>query len=216
MPTLASSHANAPDIATHSATNARENIASDQPNLPGVLVGSATSAENVAHTRGHLKSLGVTARSATDTGDKAGGRTDSQGVLAHPADALKLTIRIPALSTIRESGALMEDEPDPDEEISNGRRTFCPIEHREAVVEMMERHFCAHPLIPGYSSPTPEGIKSWAVKQVYDFCVSHDLPNLWAYLWENWYRRGRWELWARSGNPTEIPRLKTTMLVEGQ
>jgi hypothetical protein len=57
---------------------------------------------------------------------------------------------------------------------------------------------------------------TWAVKQMYEFCVLHNLPNLWAYLWENWYRRGRWELWARSGNPTEIPRLKTTMLVEGQ
>ena len=81
---------------------------------------------------------------------------------------------------------------------------------------MMERHLCAHPLIPGYSAPTPEGIKAWAVKQSYEFCVLHDLPNLWAYLWENWYRRGRWELWARSANPMEIPRLKTTMFVEGQ
>ena len=81
---------------------------------------------------------------------------------------------------------------------------------------MMERHFCAHPLIPGYSAPTPEGIKAWAVKQAYEFCVLHDLPNLWAYLWVNWYRSGRWELWARSGNANEIPRLKTTMFVEGQ
>jgi len=81
---------------------------------------------------------------------------------------------------------------------------------------MMERHFCAHPLIPGYSAPTPEGIKSWAVKQMYGFCVHNDLPNLWAYLWENWYRHGRWELWARSGEPREIPHLKTTMFVEGQ
>jgi hypothetical protein len=80
----------------------------------------------------------------------------------------------------------------------------------------MEWHFCAHPLIPGYSAPTPEGIKAWAVKQAYEFCVLRDLPNLWAYLWENWYRHGRWELWARSGNPREIPRLKTTMLVEAQ
>ena len=81
---------------------------------------------------------------------------------------------------------------------------------------MMEHHFCAHPLIPGYSAPTPDGIKAWAVKQMYEFCTIRELPNLWAYLWENWYRRGRWELWARSGNPGEIPRLKTTMLVEAQ
>ncbi|KAJ6542145.1 hypothetical protein DFH09DRAFT_848348, partial [Mycena vulgaris] len=35
----------------------------------------------------------------------------------------------------------------------------------------------------------------------------------WTYLWENWYRPGRWELWARSQHP-EIPRLKPTMMVE--
>lgn len=132
-----------------------------------------------------------------------------------PTDNSKLTIRIPPLSTIRETRPI-EAEPDPDEETTPGRRTFCPIEYRAAVVELMERHFCAHPLIPGYSAPTPEGIKAWAVKQAYDFCVLHELPNLWAYLWENWYRRGRWELWARSGNPKEIPRLKTMMFVEGQ
>ena len=51
---------------------------------------------------------------------------------------------------------------------------------------------------------------------MYEFCVLRKLSNLWAYLWENWYRRGRWELWARSTDPREIPQLKTTMLVEGQ
>ena len=81
---------------------------------------------------------------------------------------------------------------------------------------MIERHFCVHPLLPRYSTPTPEGIKTWAVKQMYGFCVLYELPNLWAYLWENWYWRGQWELWARSGNPKEVSHLKTTMLVEGQ
>jgi hypothetical protein len=137
-------------------------------------------------------------------------------VAASSANTTKLTIRIPAPSTIHHSGPVTENEPDADEEMMNKRRTFCPVEHRDAVIEMMERHFCMHPLIPGYSAPTPEGIKAWAVKQTYEFCVLHDLRNLWAYLWENWYRRGRWELWARSGNPREIPCLKTTMLVEAQ
>ncbi|KAH8985839.1 hypothetical protein EDB86DRAFT_2832928 [Lactarius hatsudake] len=140
----------------------------------------------------------------------AGGRQEA-GV--EPTASSKLTIRIPASWRYRRAESIAEDEPD--EETTSGRRTFCPIEYREAVVDMMERHFCAHPLIPGYSAPTPEGIKAWAVKQMYSLCVRHDLPNLWAYLWENWYRRGRWELWARSGEPREIPRLKTTMFVEG-
>ena len=141
---------------------------------------------------------------------------EALGVSACSTNATKLTIRIPVPSTVREANLHNENEPDADEEITAGRHTFCPIEHRDTIVEIMERHFCTHPLIPGYSAPTPEGIKAWAVKQSYEFCILHDLPNLWAYLWENWYRRGRWELWARSANPREIPRLKTTMFVEGQ
>jgi hypothetical protein len=94
-------------------------------------------------------------------------------------------------------------------------RTFCPLEHRDPILIIMERHFCAHPLIPGYSHPSAQGIREWAVKQIYAYCVKHDLREAWAYLWENWYRINRWKLWARSMHP-EIPRLKTTMLLESQ
>ena len=121
-----------------------------------------------------------------------------------------LTIRIPPSSTICEAAE------EPDDDLTSGRHSFCPMELRAVVVDIMEQHFCAHPLIPGYSMPTPDGIKAWAVKQIYEFCHRRDLPNLWAYLWENWYRRGRWELWAQCGAPKEIPRLKTTMIVEAQ
>jgi hypothetical protein len=126
-----------------------------------------------------------------------------------------LMIRIPAPSTVHRISAESSTENDLDE-MRNSRHTFCPTEHREDVINMMEQHLCAHPLIPGYSAPTPEAIKAWAVRQAYEFCAHHDLPNLWAYLWENWYREGRWELWARCMNPQEIPRLKTTMFVEAQ
>lgn len=34
------------------------------------------------------------------------------------------------------------------------------------IVDMMEQHFCAHPLIPGYLAPSPEGIKEWAVGEL--------------------------------------------------
>ncbi len=126
---------------------------------------------------------------------------------------LKLTIRIPGLSSRNHH---VEPEDESEDDTANGQRTFCPIEYCDTIVSMMERHFCAHPLIPGYSAPIPEGIKSWAVKQVYEYCVHNDLPNLWAYLWENWYRCGRWELWAWSTNAEEIPHLKMTMFIEGQ
>ncbi|KAJ7661459.1 hypothetical protein DFH06DRAFT_1268903 [Mycena polygramma] len=111
------------------------------------------------------------------------------------------------------SAAAPMDVDEENEEEEGAQRIFCPVELREDIVSMMERHLNAHPLIPGYSHPSPEGIREWAVKQMYTFCVNNDLPEVWAYLWENWYRRGRWELWARAEHP-EIPRLKTTMMVE--
>ena len=94
-------------------------------------------------------------------------------------------------------------------------RTFCPLEYCDDIINMMEQHFCAHPLIPGYSHPSPQGIREWAVKQMYEFCVKHHLYEAWAYLWENWYRNGQWKLWAHSVH-AEIPRLKTTMILESQ
>ncbi|KAF7349473.1 SWIM-type domain-containing protein [Mycena sanguinolenta] len=109
------------------------------------------------------------------------------------------------------TAAPTNSESDSDEE--NGKRTFCPPECREPIITAMENHLNAHPLIPGFCHPSPAGIREWAVKQMYTYCFENDLPEAWAYLWENWYRRGRWELWARSEHP-QIPRLKTTMMVE--
>lgn len=77
---------------------------------------------------------------------------------------------------------------------------------------MMEAHLCAHPLIPG-SYPSAEGINEWSVKQMYQFCFQMKMLETWAYLWENWYRKGHWELWAYSCH-TEIPILKTTIILE--
>ncbi|KAF7333854.1 SWIM-type domain-containing protein [Mycena venus] len=118
----------------------------------------------------------------------------------------------PELCAENNMSTTMEVDKENDNE-ENGKRTFCPSEFREPIITSMERHLNAHPLIPGYSHPSPEGIREWAVKQMYTFCFDNDLPEAWAYLWENWYRSGRWELWARSGHP-QIPRLKTTMMVE--
>lgn len=118
----------------------------------------------------------------------------------HTTEGTKLTERL----MIRIPAQVQEQEP-----------SFCPEEFHALVIELLDRHFCAHPLIPGYSAPSREGIKAWAVKQMYDFCKQNRLPNLWAYLWENWYRKGRWELWARTNHPN-IPRLRTTMIVESQ
>jgi hypothetical protein len=107
------------------------------------------------------------------------------------------------------------EPPSPEPEEVDARRTFCPLENRQPIIDMMENHYCAHPLIPGYSHPSAAGIRYWAVKQMYEYCVDHDLREAWAYLWENWYRSGRWEIWARSAHDM-IPTLKTTMVMESQ
>ncbi|KAL0564139.1 hypothetical protein V5O48_017915 [Marasmius crinis-equi] len=112
-----------------------------------------------------------------------------------------LKIRIPAL---RPTQVVAPEEP---------KRVFCPQELREPVLAKVMEHRNAHPLLPGKSAPTAEGIYSWAVKKMYQFCKDEDLPEMWAYLWENWYRPERWKLWARSVVP-EIPRLNTTMIME--
>jgi hypothetical protein len=104
---------------------------------------------------------------------------------------------------------------DDDDDEMEGRRTFFPPLYREAIINMMERHYCAHPSIPGSSPPDPKLIKRWAVQRMYNFCVKHEWPEVWVYLWENWYRTGRWELWARSAHKL-IPVLKTTMILESQ
>lgn len=128
-------------------------------------------------------------------------------------------LRLPAAqptTTTPGSEEAIDKEVSTDEGNKTGsRRTFCPAEYRETIIDMMEKHYCAHPSIPGYAAPDGGAIRRWAVRQIYDFCVTHGLAEVWAYLWENWYRKGRWELWARSAHDL-IPILKTTMILESQ
>ncbi|KAJ7238382.1 hypothetical protein C8J57DRAFT_1566088 [Mycena rebaudengoi] len=123
------------------------------------------------------------------------------------------TAKKTAAGTARGGDADTSESDEDGGEDTRHRHTFCPARLREPIINMMEKHYCAHPLLPGYAPPNPEGIKRWAVAQMYKFCVEHGLREVWAYLWENWYRRSRWELWARSCHP-EIPVLKTTMILE--
>jgi hypothetical protein len=113
------------------------------------------------------------------------------------------------------SDSVNKDVSEEEDDGKQHRRTFCPSLYRVPIVDMMERHYCTHPMIPGYAEPNHVAIKKWAVQKMYKFCVMHELPEVWAYLWENWYRKGRWELWARSAH-SQIPVLKTTMILESQ
>jgi hypothetical protein len=115
-------------------------------------------------------------------------------------------IKSTSVTTAGISGIKDEDEP---------QCTFCPVLYCELIIKMIEKHYCAHPLIPGYAYPSAEGIKKWAVQQMYNFCMKYDLRKVWAYLRENWYQKSCWELWACSAHPL-IPILKTTMILESQ
>lgn len=131
------------------------------------------------------------------------------------------TIRIPPMSQFRPSHNLEsedeeDEEMDTDEAANSGRRQFCASELKAKVIEMVERHYHAHPLIPGYAANNPQAIHEWAVREMYEFCVAEALPELWAYMWGNWYRPGRWDLWARSTCEGMIAVLKTTMILESQ
>ena len=164
-PTLASSHPNAHEVIAHSAMDTTDDVAAcghptDLLGVPMCLVDNVGGPSCLTF---------------------AGGNFNSPGASTHPVNATKYTIRIPVPSTICISGPVI-NEPEPDEDLTMARHTFCPVEHRDTIVGMMERHFCAHLFILGYSFPSPEGIKAWAVKQIYEFCFQHNLPNLWAYL----------------------------------
>ncbi|KIJ31357.1 hypothetical protein M422DRAFT_267030 [Sphaerobolus stellatus SS14] len=110
-------------------------------------------------------------------------------------NSLHIKIKIPTGYQMPDLPA--ESEIDSDDDVpESGPHSFCPSIYQEKIIQMMEHHLCAHPLIPGYLAPTKEGIRAWAVKEMYSFCMKYNLQACWAYLWGNWYRKGHWELWA--------------------
>ncbi|SAL96230.1 hypothetical protein, partial, partial [Absidia glauca] len=117
-----------------------------------------------------------------------------------------------------------------------------PKANRDAIVAIMENHYCRHPLLfegisdrkfeqsdhlfnfvlvltGGRTFPANE-FANYATRihygstfEVYSYCQRNNLPDAWAYLWRNWYTGEKWKLWSRSSR-LEIPTGKTTMLVE--
>ena len=97
-----------------------------------------------------------------------------------------------------------------------GRCEPSTSQERDTVLDMLNRHYNAHPLIPdmGGTFRTSDAIHRECATEVYRWCRGRDYLFLWGYLWMQWYRPGKWEQWARSSNPGEMPILKTTMIVE--
>ncbi|KAI9142304.1 hypothetical protein BKA69DRAFT_1037909, partial [Paraphysoderma sedebokerense] len=83
------------------------------------------------------------------------------------------------------------------------------------VCDMIKMHYHRHPLVPTNNRTlSSEQIWTSSVKELYNFCFRQNLPDLFRYLWKNWYRPERWRWWARSSNAQAIPLSRTTMLVE--
>ena len=97
-----------------------------------------------------------------------------------------------------------------------GRTETSTTQEQETVLRIFSRHFNSHPLIPDANGSyrTGDAIHRESAGEIYRWCYSRNYFRLWAYLWTNWYCPGQWELWARATNSTEIPKLKTTMIVE--
>lgn len=80
---------------------------------------------------------------------------------------------------------------------------------------MIERHYCAHPLIPrGITHSNASDIWQESAKELYEYCYERDLIDLWVYFVDHWYRSDRWYLWARSSFQSLLPMGKTTMMIE--
>ncbi|EGN95280.1 hypothetical protein SERLA73DRAFT_77294 [Serpula lacrymans var. lacrymans S7.3] len=94
----------------------------------------------------------------------------------------------------------------------NSNTLFCALQEdfksRESVSFFSSYQLAEDPFVDD-----KKRVEMTIFKQMYQFCVVNDLREAWAYLWENWYRLGRWELWAQSYHD-EIPVLKTTMILE--
>ena len=68
---------------------------------------------------------------------------------------------------------------------------FCPRELRETILEIISYHFHLHPLLPNDNNQYLTENEIWllSVREMYGFCVTNDLKNVWAYMWMNWYEK---------------------------
>jgi hypothetical protein len=154
--------------------------------------------------------------------------TSTQPLRSFRPNTQYITAILPVRSALQDQDSDTGDDEEVSAELAKDKRKgkgkrenaapkheFCPANLRKTFVEMVETHFCGHISIQGPSGMTKEGIREWAVRELWNFCMKNDLRELWAYMWVHWYRQERWKLWARSVSES-IARIKTTMLCETQ
>ncbi|KAI9059933.1 hypothetical protein FKP32DRAFT_1760738 [Trametes sanguinea] len=117
-------------------------------------------------------------------------------------------------SNIRSEEPLLVSETGPKTRVPGYQ--FCPPAHRLPILRLFAKHACQHSLLPERHGQdrTAEDIYRDAVDEMYKHCHTNNLPEVWAYMWNSWYCRARWKLWARSAYSNSIPRKRTTMVVE--
>ncbi|KAF9476024.1 hypothetical protein BDN70DRAFT_935408 [Pholiota conissans] len=98
---------------------------------------------------------------------------------------------------------------------SDPNYVFCPSSHRKQLLRLFMKHFCQHPIFSERKGGplTAKQIRANAVKEMYDFCHTRGLREVWGYMWACWYTPKMWRLWARSSSPY-LSRLRTTTGVE--
>jgi len=115
-----------------------------------------------------------------------------------------------------------DSEDGPDWMFEDGEKTssnpdyvFCPVPHFKQLLHLFTKHFCQHPLFPERRANylTADEIRRSAVFEMYEFCHTHGLLEVWGYMWACWYNPKMWKLWARSSSPYLL-RLFTTMGVK--
>lgn len=93
---------------------------------------------------------------------------------------------------------------------------FCPPIHRLPILRLFAKHASQHSLLPErHGVPrTEHDIRRDAVTELYFHCHRNNLPEVWAYMWNNWYALDRWHLWVRSAHTGCISNHRTMMMVE--
>ncbi|KAH9911299.1 uncharacterized protein B0H18DRAFT_1063631, partial [Fomitopsis serialis] len=84
------------------------------------------------------------------------------------------------------------------------------------ILRLFAKHASQHSLLPERHGEkrTKDDIRRDAVEEMYRHCEVNHLCEVWAYLWNSWYSRKRWPLWARGAYSASIPCKRTTMMVE--
>lgn len=94
--------------------------------------------------------------------------------------------------------------PNPLKIVKGALPVFCEKEFCGPIIEKFRVHLHQHPKIPfndkHHTRFMAAEIYRGATKDMYEFCYEHDLSQVWAYLWNQWYTPNQWKLWACSAD----------------